>query len=201
MTTPTDLPAQQRLPCGHPAELMLASAETGEPLYCELCDAQSGRRDAETMEAELRAALATQAAEIALAYDVERQLSEQNASLDAEVARLERVEELAIEIETKLRAEARAASAEIARLRADACARDKLAAFGAWCAREFRDSLLGVDGGSAQDAMERLGVIVKTEVTEPSGEGCVCAEYGAFPHNCYKFPAEISAAMKDKPHG
>lgn len=46
------------LACGHQASLMLKSAETGEPLYCELCDAQSGRRDAETMEAELRQKLA-----------------------------------------------------------------------------------------------------------------------------------------------
>jgi hypothetical protein len=45
----------QRLPCGHPAELMLASAETGEPLYCELCDDKSGRRDAEHRESELQA--------------------------------------------------------------------------------------------------------------------------------------------------
>lgn len=46
------------LPCGHPASLLLRSAETGEPLYCELCDDKSGRRDAETMERELRAKVA-----------------------------------------------------------------------------------------------------------------------------------------------
>jgi hypothetical protein len=45
------------LPCGHPASLLLRSAETGEPLYCELCDDKSGRRDAEQCETELRAAL------------------------------------------------------------------------------------------------------------------------------------------------
>ena len=50
--------ARAVLPCGHPASLMLRSAETGAPLYCELCDAQSGRRDAEAMEAELRKQLA-----------------------------------------------------------------------------------------------------------------------------------------------
>lgn len=43
------------LACGHPAELLLHSAETGEPLYCELCDDKSGRRDAETRESELTA--------------------------------------------------------------------------------------------------------------------------------------------------
>lgn len=46
------------LPCGHPASLMLKSAETGADLYCKLCDAQSARRDAEEMEDELRAKLA-----------------------------------------------------------------------------------------------------------------------------------------------
>ncbi len=79
----------------------------------------------------------------------------------------------------------------------------RLAAFGAWCAREFRDSLSDVDGGSAQDAMARLGVIVKHTVTEPCGEGCVCAEYGDFPHECYKFPPDVDAAIrartKDQP--
>lgn len=76
----------------------------------------------------------------------------------------------------------------------------KLAAFGAWCAREFRDSLSDVDGGSAQDAMERLGVIVKRVVTEPCGEGCVCIEYGDFPHECYVFPADVKQAMDSTPN-
>jgi hypothetical protein len=38
---------------------MLYSAETKAPLYCELCDAQSGRRDAEQIEQELRAEVAS----------------------------------------------------------------------------------------------------------------------------------------------
>lgn len=103
---------------------------------------------------------------------------------------------------SQMRAYAQAAltaqSAEIDRLRGEVEANAKLARFGAWCAREFRDSLADVDGGSAQDAMERFGVIVKTEVTESCGEGCVCVEYGAFPHDCYKFPNEIDAAMKEQ---
>lgn len=37
-------------PCGHPASLLLKSAETGEPMYCEACDDKSGRRDAEQRE-------------------------------------------------------------------------------------------------------------------------------------------------------
>lgn len=41
------------MPCGHHPSLMLHSAETGEPLYCELCDDKSGRKDAELRETEL----------------------------------------------------------------------------------------------------------------------------------------------------
>jgi len=44
--------AQAVLPCGHHNSLMLKSAETGEPLYCELCDCISRRNDAERMEQE-----------------------------------------------------------------------------------------------------------------------------------------------------
>lgn len=53
-----DSQAAERLSCGHPAELMQYSAETGAPLYCELCDDKSGRRDAERREMELQAELA-----------------------------------------------------------------------------------------------------------------------------------------------
>jgi hypothetical protein len=88
-----------------------------------------------------------------------------------------------------------AATEAIKELKGRLEASQKLAAFGAWCAREFRDHLADVDGGSAQDAMERLGVIVKRVVTEPCGEGCVCAGYGDFPHDCYVFPDEVSAAI------
>ena len=44
-------PATQ--PCGHPASLVIRSAESGEVLYCEACDDKSGRRDAEMREGEL----------------------------------------------------------------------------------------------------------------------------------------------------
>lgn len=40
-------------PCGHPASLVVRSAESGEALYCEACDDKSGRREAELLEAEL----------------------------------------------------------------------------------------------------------------------------------------------------
>lgn len=72
----------------------------------------------------------------------------------------------------------------------------KLAAFGAWCADEFRQNLADLDGGSAQDEMERLGVIVKRVVTESCGYGCVCVEYGDFPHDCYVLEPEMRDALK-----
>ncbi len=53
--------AQQQaetLKCGHHASLAVVSAETGEFLYCELCDCKSARKDAEHMEESLRAELA-----------------------------------------------------------------------------------------------------------------------------------------------
>jgi len=89
--------------------------------------------------------------------------------------------------------EARHAAAELASAQeASHAAMKKLAAFGAWCALEFRRELADVDGGSAQDAMERFGVIERKEVTEPCGEECVCAGYGAFPHDCYTFASDVS---------
>lgn len=81
-------------------------------------------------------------------------------------------------------------------LRAQSSGAAKLAAFGAWCAQEFRRELADVDGGSAQDAMERLGLLKRIEVTEPCGEGCVCAEVG-FPADCYVFDDDVKAALKD----
>jgi len=47
--------AEAVLECGHPASLMLHSAETGEPLYCELCDMRSQRNDAVQMEEHYKA--------------------------------------------------------------------------------------------------------------------------------------------------
>jgi len=40
------------LPCGHHHSLLLVNAETGEKMYCELCDCISRRNDAERMEQE-----------------------------------------------------------------------------------------------------------------------------------------------------
>jgi hypothetical protein len=98
----------------------------------------------------------------------------------------------------ELLAEVDRLTAERDGLRADASGTAKLAAFGAWCAQEFRRELADVDGGSAQDAMERLGLLKRIEVTQPCGEGCVCAEVG-FPADCYVFADDVKTALKDHP--
>lgn len=69
----------------------------------------------------------------------------------------------------------------------------KLAEFGAWCYGEFRSELGDIDGGSAQDAMERLGLLVKFKATEQCGESCRCVEYGDFPNDCYRASPDIVA--------
>lgn len=51
--TPPSPSEEPAMPCGHHPSLMLHSAETGESLYCELCDDKSGRKDAELRETEL----------------------------------------------------------------------------------------------------------------------------------------------------
>lgn len=53
--------------CGHPASLLLMSAETGEPLYCELCDMYRQRNDAVAVEAELRKEIAALCAHLSTA--------------------------------------------------------------------------------------------------------------------------------------
>lgn len=105
---------------------------------------------------------------------------------------------LSMQLFGKAGAAAKVLEDRIAALEAElvaARANQKLAAFGAWAAREFRDTLSDVDGGSAQEQMERTGVIVKREVAEPCGEGCVCAGYGAFPHECFVFADDVRAAL------
>lgn len=66
--------ASEAMPCGHHSSLQLKSAETGEPPYCELCDAQSGRRDAEQRESELAAANAERRAKLAEALAQRQQV-------------------------------------------------------------------------------------------------------------------------------
>lgn len=45
------------LKCGHDSSLAIISAETGDFLFCDLCNTRSERNDAVKMETELRAAL------------------------------------------------------------------------------------------------------------------------------------------------
>lgn len=62
---------------------------------------------------------------------------------------------------------------------------EKLAAFGAWCLDEMRiDGGGDIDGGAAQDAAIRCGVLVYVRVTEPCGPNCWCASYDDFPQEC-----------------
>ena len=79
-------------------------------------------------------------------------------------------------------------------------AMQRLARFGAWAIRELRDGDnigAALDGGDAQDEALRLGVLVTVRATQPCGEGCACLEYdGDFPTDCYRFPAEISRALR-----
>lgn len=75
---------REAMPCGHHPSLMLKSAETGADLYCELCDAKSGRSDAEQMESAHLSAIAALQARIAeLAAENERWAKECNDRDDA----------------------------------------------------------------------------------------------------------------------
>lgn len=103
----------------------------------------------------------------------------------------------ALQAAPDLLAEVDRLKAERDALRAVSTGAAKLAAFGRWCAEEFRRELADVDGGSAQDAMERLGVLKRVEVVEPCGDGCVCAEVG-FPADCYVFADDVKAALKEQ---
>lgn len=80
-----------------------------------------------------------------------------------------------------------------------------LAEFALWVLEELRGDNMGsdLDGGSAQDKAEALGLLVRVEVTEPcSDEYCSCAEYGDFPQSCLRYSEHVRAALaqsKDKP--
>ena len=50
----TEIAKPDVLPCGHPTSMLLKSAETGDPLYCEYCDCIQRRNDAEKMERDLK---------------------------------------------------------------------------------------------------------------------------------------------------
>ena len=74
-----------------------------------------------------------------------------------------------------------------------------LAQFGEWVLEELRGENIGndLDGGSAQDKAEELGLLVRVPVTGSCGERCECAEYGDFPQMCLRH----AAALKRKRTG
>ena len=85
------------LPCGHPASMLLMSAETGKPLYCEYCDCIARRNDAEQREREQGGRIAALEAEVADARracrDMENELSRKLAR--AAMTDAERMREVA----------------------------------------------------------------------------------------------------------
>lgn len=104
---------------------------------------------------------------------------------------LEMIERLQFEREhyvesNRVGAEAlKAEQSEIERLRGVEADARRMKAF----CREALDRFYEGDG-TMQDMAERHGLLIPTEVTEPCGEGCVCAEYVStdeFPTTCYKF--------------
>ena len=63
----------------------------------------------------------------------------------------------------------------------------KLIDFARWAITEHRSNTFGdLDGGSIQDKLEELGLLVEVEVSEPCGESCTCVEYGEFPQTCLR---------------
>lgn len=63
--------------------------------------------------------------------------------------------------------------------------------FARWVIREHRNSMGDVDGGSIQDKLQQLGILVSMPVIEPCGEDCPCAEYGEFPQECLRLAGGV----------
>lgn len=193
--TPAAVPAEPvGLPCGHPASLLLRSAETGLPLYCEACDDKSGRRDAETREAELQAEVARlrvhaePVAEVMSGWSLAWVGREPLAAICARHPELR--------IGSKLYT---AAPAPPQRQPLSEGAVLKLAAFGAAMLRAHRGTspceVGDIDGGAAQDHAIRCGVLEARTVIESCGESCVCAGE-QFPLTCYFVPDDVRATRK-----
>lgn len=49
----------------------------------------------------------------------------------------------------------------------------------------FEDVAECFDHGDIQDMLEKYGIILPLQVTEPCGDACACAEWG-FPASCYR---------------
>lgn len=67
-------PTREYMHCGHEVSFLIRSAETGDALYCEICNLRDERNDAVQMEQELRAQLS---AATARAAEAEEKASEQ----------------------------------------------------------------------------------------------------------------------------
>lgn len=81
------------------------------------------------------------------------------------------------------------AALEIERLRGVEADAAKMRAFCREALHEFWEG-----DGSMQDMGERHGLLIATEATEPCGDACSCAEYGAdFPTYCYRFSPILAA--------
>lgn len=62
--------------------------------------------------------------------------------------------------------------------------------------REYLGS--DVDGAMVQDAASEHGLLDDTLVQEPCGEGCACADYGAFPTSCYRYSSAVLKEIEGK---
>ena len=87
---------------------------------------------------------------------------------------------------------------EIQRLADVQEAHDKLARFGAAVLKACRDPQAGsLDGGDLEQMALEAGVLVTRTVTEACGEGCVCADYGAFPLDCHFAPDPVATLVDE----
>ena len=57
----------------------------------------------------------------------------------------------------------------------------------------------GIDGGDLQDIAIGCGLLKPTEMTEPCGEVCICAEVDDFPATCYRATTLLTGAQQQEP--
>lgn len=69
---------------------------------------------------------------------------------------------------------------------------EKLRGFANYLMETLPDLARTVDGGDIQDAAVEFGLLQAFEVSAPCGDACVCAEYGEFPHICYRKTAVLA---------
>lgn len=72
----------------------------------------------------------------------------------------------------------------------------KLARFGLAVHKEARmDGGCDIDGGRLQELAVNAGVLQERRVTEPCGDGCVCAYAGGLPGECFFNAADVQPLM------